>query len=104
MSQSVAYAEPFGQLKSASVEQQPKGNATEFTISSGDCKSSANGQKLPNIQAASSVRAANMDYRGHFELGFDLCKTSLWRAMHWVIFGLCSSTFGPHYATIEFGF
>lgn len=37
---------------------------------SGDCKSSANGQKLPNIQAASSVRAANMDYRGHFELGF----------------------------------
>lgn len=35
MSQSVAYAEPFGQLKSASVEQQPKGNATEFTISSG---------------------------------------------------------------------
>ncbi|KAF3659525.1 Nuclear transcription factor Y subunit A-4 [Capsicum annuum] len=73
VSQSMAYAEPFGQVKSASVEQPPpppKGNATEFTISSGDCKSSANGQKLSNIQTATSVRAANMDYRGHFELGF----------------------------------
>ncbi|KAJ8574171.1 hypothetical protein K7X08_025976 [Anisodus acutangulus] len=71
VSQSVAYAEPFGQLKSASVEQQqPKGNATEFTIFSGDCKLSANGQKLSNIQAANSVHLANMDYRGHFELGF----------------------------------
>ncbi|KAJ8565221.1 hypothetical protein K7X08_007797 [Anisodus acutangulus] len=71
VSQSVAYAEPFGQLKSASVEQQqPKGNATEFTIFSGDCKSSANGQKLSNIQAANSLHLANMDYLGHFELGF----------------------------------
>ncbi|CAN4089649.1 unnamed protein product [Withania somnifera] len=72
VSQSVAYAEPFGELKSASVEQQqqPKGNVTEFTISSGDCKSTANGQKLPNLHAATSVHSANMNYRGHFELGF----------------------------------
>ncbi|CAN4113934.1 unnamed protein product [Withania somnifera] len=71
VSQPVAFAEPFGPLNSASVEQQqPKGNATEFTISSDDCKSSENGQKLLNLHDATSVHSANMDYRGHFELGF----------------------------------
>ncbi|XP_019249296.1 PREDICTED: nuclear transcription factor Y subunit A-10-like isoform X2 [Nicotiana attenuata] len=70
----VSQSDPFGQLKSASVEHSelPKGNATEFTIfsvsPSGDWKSSGYGQNLSNIQAAAT--SANMDYRSHFELGF----------------------------------
>ncbi|MCD7451536.1 hypothetical protein HAX54_012522 [Datura stramonium] len=97
VSQSVAYAEPFGQLKSASVEQQPKGNATEFTISSGDCKSSANGQKLSNIQAAASVFSANMDYRGHFELGFGQSLISAKYPYGEQCVGLFSS-YGPQFS------
>ncbi|XP_070011952.1 nuclear transcription factor Y subunit A-2-like isoform X2 [Nicotiana sylvestris] len=66
----VSQSDPFGQLKSASVEHSelPKGNATEFTIFSGDWKSSGYGQNQSNIQAAAT--SANMDYRCHFELGF----------------------------------
>ncbi|XP_009608880.1 nuclear transcription factor Y subunit A-10-like isoform X2 [Nicotiana tomentosiformis] len=53
------------QSSSAEHSELPKGNATEFTIFSGDWKSSGYGQNQSNIQAV-----ANMDYRGQFELGF----------------------------------
>ncbi|KAK4371753.1 hypothetical protein RND71_007137 [Anisodus tanguticus] len=103
VSQSVAYAEPFGQLKSASVEQQqPKGNATEFTIFSGDCKSSANGQKLSNIQAANSLHLANMDYLGHFELGFGQSLISAKYPYREQCVGLFSA-YGPQLSHINAG-
>ncbi|XP_059278515.1 nuclear transcription factor Y subunit A-10-like isoform X1 [Lycium ferocissimum] len=100
VSQSVGYAEPFGQLKSASVEQQqPKGNPTEFTIfsvsPSGNCKSSANGQKISNSQANNSVHLANMDYRGHFELGFGQPLISAKYPYGEQCVGLFSA-YGPH--------
>ncbi|KAL7096505.1 hypothetical protein ACP275_10G083700 [Erythranthe tilingii] len=47
------------------------GITTHFTLFSGDCKSSENGDKAPLLQTVSSVvEAPTIDFRGHFELGF----------------------------------
>ncbi|KAA8518446.1 hypothetical protein F0562_015920 [Nyssa sinensis] len=85
-----AYGESIGQLKSSSMEHPAsgdqltatkqaergtaqgldKGNTTQFTIFSGDCKSSTNGQKPPELHSAISLQSPPPEYRGHFELGF----------------------------------
>ncbi|KAI3447412.1 hypothetical protein Pfo_004077 [Paulownia fortunei] len=46
-----------------------KGNTTQFTLFSGDCRTAENGAKT-NLQTVSPVQAATMEYQGHFSLGF----------------------------------
>nr|AWW87402.1 NF-Y2 protein [Tectona grandis] len=65
-----------GQFSVAKEDQQAlgKGNITHFTLFSdydiGECKSAENGDKTPLQSTVSSLQAAPMDYRGHFDLGF----------------------------------
>ncbi|KAL8527020.1 hypothetical protein ACS0TY_016036 [Phlomoides rotata] len=63
--------EPSGHFKESHQDHLEKSNNTShFTLfSGGDCKSGENGEKTP-LQTVSSVQAATVDYRGHFELGF----------------------------------
>ncbi|XP_024986952.1 nuclear transcription factor Y subunit A-10 [Cynara cardunculus var. scolymus] len=53
-----------------SPKPMAKGNMTHFNIFSGECKSSSNGQKPVQIQAAFSMQYAPQEYGGHLELGF----------------------------------
>ncbi|KAL7137274.1 hypothetical protein ABFS83_10G081100 [Erythranthe nasuta] len=54
-----------------SENQLGNGITTHFTLFSGDCKSSENGDKAPLMQTVSSVvEPPTMDFRGHFDLGF----------------------------------
>ncbi|PIN16262.1 hypothetical protein CDL12_11086 [Handroanthus impetiginosus] len=46
-----------------------KGNATHFTLFSGDCRTPENVAKT-NLQTVSSLQPASMEFQGHFKLGF----------------------------------
>ncbi|XP_034692581.1 nuclear transcription factor Y subunit A-10-like isoform X2 [Vitis riparia] len=88
-SQSV-YEESFAQLKSLSMEHPgkgdqltaikqvelgaedgtDKGNSTQFTIFSGECKNSEDAQKPQPLQATISMQSTIPEYQTRFDLGF----------------------------------
>lgn len=80
------FEESMGRMKPSSMEDigeqlmpiapKPSAHGTDqamakgFNIFPGDCKSSLNGQKPVQIQAAFSMQYAPQEYGGHLELGF----------------------------------